>query len=239
MSRKPISLGWGIRKEGRTLWSRNANKGSSVRGERRKREGRVEWRRWDPYRSKVAAALLMTSNDPSNLIPRPGDTCLYLGASSGTTVSHIHDMVCGSGNHHNGQIIAVEISPRMMRELGSLAEDRSGLVPVLSDARETWSYTTMMREKANWIHQDLSIADQAENFIKIARSTLQAGGIGLFSLKAASERHSEGDDQSRFSSAEKLLKESELELVERIDISKFQDQHVVFVVKLEKGERTD
>jgi len=97
----------------------------------------------------------------------------------------------------------------------------------------------MMREKANWIHQDLSIADQAENFIKIARSTLQAGGIGLFSLKAASERHSEGDDQSRFSSAEKLLKESELELVERIDISKFQDQHVVFVVKLEKGERTD
>ena len=61
----------------------------------------------------------------------------------------------------------------------------------------------------------------------------------LLSLKAASERHSEGDDFSRFSSAEKLLKESELELVERIDISKFQDQHVVFVVKLLKGERTD
>jgi len=55
--------------------------------------------------------------------------------------------------------------------------------------------------------------------------------VGLFSLKAASERHSDGDDHSRFSSAEKLLEESELELIERIDISQYQDQHVVFVVK--------
>ena len=73
----------------------------------------------------------------SELLPGPGDTCLYLGASSGTTVSHIHDMVCGSNNHHNGQIIAVEISPRMMRDLSSLAEDRPGLIPILTDARET------------------------------------------------------------------------------------------------------
>lgn len=239
MPRKLVSLGWGIRREGRTLWSRNSTRGKSVGNERRKRDGRIEWRQWDPSRSKVAAALLITSQKASELLPGPGDTCLYLGASSGTTVSHIHDMVCGSNNHHNGQIIAVEISPRMMRDLSSLAEDRPGLIPILTDARETPSYAPLMREKAHWIHQDLSIADQAENFITIARSTLQAGGIGLLSLKAASERHSEGDDFSRFSSAEKLLKESELELVERIDISKFQDQHVVFVVKLLKGERTD
>ena len=231
MPRKSISLGWGARREGKSLWSRNANKGMSVRGERRKRDGRVEWRRWDPFRSKVAAALLLTSQEPSELLPGPGDTCLYLGASSGSTVSHIHDMVCGSDNHHNGQIIAVEISPRMMRDLSTLAGDRNGLIPILSDARDVGSYATVMRDKAHWIHQDLSIADQAENFISIAKSTLREGGVGLFSLKAASERHSDGDDHSRFSSAEKLLEDSELELIERIDISQYQDQHVVFVVK--------
>ena len=232
MPRKPVSLGWGVRREGRTLWSRNSTRGKSVGGERRKRDGRIEWRRWDPFRSKVAAALLMTSQKASELLPSPGDTCLYLGASSGTTVSHIHDMVCGSNNHHNGQIIAVEISPRMMRDLSSLAEDRSGLIPILNDARETQSYAPVMREKAHWIHQDLSIADQAENFISIATSTLKNGGIGLLSLKAASERQFEGDDQSRFSRAEKLIEESELELIEKIDISQYQEQHMVFFVRL-------
>jgi fibrillarin-like pre-rRNA processing protein len=232
MPRKPVSLGWGVRREGRTLWSRNSTRGKSVGGERRKRDGKIEWRRWDPFRSKVAAALLMTSQKASELLPSPGDTCLYLGASSGTTVSHIHDMVCGSNNHHNGQIIAVEISPRMMRDLSSLAEDRSGLIPILNDARETQSYAPVMREKAHWIHQDLSIADQAENFISIATSTLKNGGIGLLSLKAASERQFEGNDQSRFSRAEKLIEESELELIEMIDISQYQEQHMVFFVRL-------
>ena len=232
MPRKPVSLGWGVRREGRTLWSRNSTRGKSVGGERRKRDGKIEWRRWDPFRSKVAAALLLTSQKASELLPSPGDTCLYLGASSGTTVSHIHDMVCGSNNHHNGQIIAVEISPRMMRDLSSLAEDRSGLIPILNDARETQSYAPVMREKAHWIHQDLSIADQAENFISIATSTLKNGGIGLLSLKAASERQFEGDDQSRFSRAEKLIEESELELIEMIDISQYQEQHMVFFVRL-------
>ncbi len=232
MPRKPVSLGWGVRREGRTLWSRNSTRGKSVGGERRKRDGKIEWRRWDPFRSKVAAALLMTSQKASELLPGPGDTCLYLGASSGTTVSHIHDMVCGSNNHHDGQIIAVEISPRMMRDLSSLAEDRSGLIPILNDARETQSYAPVMREKAHWIHQDLSIADQAENFISIATSTLKNGGIGLLSLKAASERQFEGDDQSRFSRAEKLIEESELELIEKIDISQYQEQHMVFFVRL-------
>jgi fibrillarin-like rRNA methylase len=141
-------------------------------------------------------------------------------------------MVCGSNNHHNGQIIAVEISPRMMRDLSSLAEDRPGLIPILNDAREARSYAPVMREKAHWIHQDLSIADQAENFISIATSTLKNGGIGLLSLKAASERHFEGDDQSRFSRAEKLIEESELELIEMIDISQYQEQHMVFFVRL-------
>ncbi len=232
MPRKSVSLGWGVRREGRTLWSRNSTRGKSVGGERRKRDGKIEWRRWDPFRSKVAAALLMTSQKASELLPGPGDTCLYLGASSGTTVSHIHDMVCGSNNHHDGQIIAVEISPRMMRDLSSLAEDRSGLIPILNDARETQSYAPVMREKAHWIHQDLSIADQAENFISIATSTLKNGGIGLLSLKAASERQFEGDDQSRFSRAEKLIEESELELIEKIDISQYQEQHMVFFVRL-------
>ncbi len=234
MGQKTKSLGWGIRKEGRTLWTRNAVKGSSVGSERRKREGRIEWRRWDHTRSKVAAALVKTNSDPSLLLPEKSSTCLYLGASSGSTVSHIHDIVCGSQNHHNGQVVAVEISPRMVRDLVSLSEVRRGLVPVLGDARIPMQVSPFIREKADWIHQDLSIADQALTFVRMTTSFLKHGGIALLSLKAASERSADGDDQSRFDKAEGILLDSNLDLLERIDISGLEEQHVVFRCTLNK-----
>ena len=235
MANKPRKIVWGVRREGRNLWTRNAVKGISVRGERRKRDGRIEWRRWDPTRSKVAAAILRTREEPSSLLPTPGSTCLYLGASSGGTVSHIHDFVCGAENHHGGQLVAVEISPRMVRDLVKLSDRRPGLVPVLGDARKPEQIAAFIRGKANWIHQDLSIADQAETFVRIATSFLAPGGIGLLSLKAASERSSEGDDDSRFQKAERILMDSDLVLEERIDLTGLEEQHVVFTCSSRTG----
>ena len=228
MANKSKQIVWGVRKEGRSLWTRNAVKGISVRGEKRKRDGRIEWRRWEPTRSKVAAAILRTRVEPSSLLPTPGSTCLYLGASSGGTVSHIHDFVCGADNHHGGQLVAVEISPRMVRDLVKLSDSRPGLVPVLGDARKPEQVAPFIREKASWIHQDLSIADQAETFVKMATSFLAPDGIGLLSLKAASERSSEGDDNSRFQKAEQILRDSDLVFQERMDLKGLEEQHVVF-----------
>ena len=224
-------LAWGIRREGRSLWTRNAVRGVSVRGERRKTDARIEWRFWDPSRSKVAAALLRTANDPSQLLPETGSTCLYLGASFGSTVSYIHDQVCGAGNHHGGQVVAVEIAPRAMRDLSELASIRPGLVPVLGDARQPQTVAPYIRGKADWMHQDLSIADQAETFVRMAGAFLRPGGTGLLSLKAASERSSDGDDDSRFAKAARILLESNLDVIERIDLKGLEEQHVVFYVR--------
>ena len=230
MPRKPVKLAWGVRREGRSLWTRNAVRGVSLRGERRKTDSRIEWRAWTASKSKVAAALLRTSNNPSDLLPESGSTCLYLGASYGSTVSHIHDHVCGSGNHHGGQVVAVEISPRAMRELSTLAASRPGLVPVLADARVPSQIVPFMRAKADWLHQDLSIADQAQTFVNMTQAFLRPGGTGLLSLKAASERASQGDDNRRFAMAEKIIKDSNLKLVERIDLTGLEEQHVLFHV---------
>ena len=230
MARKP-KLAWGIRREGRSLWTRNAVRGVSVRGERRKTDARIEWRFWDPSRSKVAAALLRTANDPSQLLPETGSTCLYLGASFGSTVSYIHDQVCGAGNHHGGQVVAVEIAPRAMRDLSELASIRPGLVPVLGDARQPQTVAPYIRGKADWMHQDLSIADQAETFVRMAGAFLRPGGTGLLSLKAASERSSDGDDDSRFAKAARILRESNLDVIERINLKGLEEQHLVFNVR--------
>lgn len=229
--RKPIQLAWGIRREGRSLWTRNAVKGISVRGEKRKKDSHIEWRHWDPTKSKVAASLLKTKRNPSDMLPEQGSTCLYLGASSGTTVSHIHDHVCGSGNHHNGQVVAVEIAPRMMRDLSKLSESRPGLIPVLGDARNPSVIAPYLRGQVDWIHQDISIADQTKTFLKISEVFLKSGGIGLLSLKAASERWIEGGDDSRFAEAKELIElNQKIFLLEIIDISYFEGQHRVFVI---------
>ena len=234
MKRKVNSLGWGVRKEGRNIWTRNAVKGISVRKERRKRDGRNEWRLWDPTKSKIAASLLRTRLNPSEIIPLPGDNCLYLGSSTGGTVSHIHDCVCGSGNHHKGQIIAIDISTRMMRDLVRLSEIRPGIVPVLADARDIKQISPFINKKVDWLHQDLSISDQAKTFVKIAEVFLKNNGIGLLSLKAASERVSDGSTENKFEKAQDILENSNLEVIERIDLKGLEEQHVLFYCRLNK-----
>jgi len=119
-----------------------------------------------------------------------------------------------------------------MRELSALATRRIGLVPVLGDARVPSQIAPFIRGKADWIHQDLSIADQAQTFVKMTQTFLRPGGTGLLSLKAASERASQGDDVSRFAKAEEILKESNLEIIERIDLTGLEEQHLVFHVRV-------
>tara|TARA_B100001123_G_scaffold280565_1_gene312509 strand:+ start:1956 stop:2315 length:360 start_codon:yes stop_codon:yes gene_type:complete len=118
-----------------------------------------------------------------------------------------------------------------MRELSTLAASRPGLVTVLGDARVPTQVTPFIRGKADWIHQDLSIADQAQTFVKMSHAFLRPGGTGLLSLKAASERASQGDDNSRFAKAERILEQSNLELLERIDLTGLEEQHVMFHVR--------
>lgn len=51
---------------------------------------KVEYRVWNPFRSKLAAAVL-GGVDQIHMVP--GTKVLYLGAASGTSVSHVSDIV--------------------------------------------------------------------------------------------------------------------------------------------------
>ena len=45
---------------------------------------------WNPFRSKLAASVV---GGIENIYMKPGSKVLYLGAASGTTVSHVADLV--------------------------------------------------------------------------------------------------------------------------------------------------
>ena len=216
--------------EGRNVWTVNANPGVAVRGESLRKFRGIEHRRWDPNRSKLGAGLLRTRNDPSLLLPDAGSTILYLGAGHGTTISHLHDHLCGAKNRFGGRLVAVDLAPRCLRDLTYLAEHRPGLVPVLGDARKFDAWGVLIPSRVDWLFQDVAQAGQVEIFLSAVRRFLSKDGIGLLSLKAASERNNEGGDEDIFAEAIAQLS-SEVELLEHINLTGFEDQHALFVIR--------
>lgn len=113
------------------LVTKNIFPGESVYNEKRisVEEGtdKIEYRVWNPYRSKIAAAVLGGVED---IFIRPGSKVLYLGAASGTTVSHVADIVGPTGT-----VYAVEFSPRSGRDLVNMSKRRTNVIPIVGDAR--------------------------------------------------------------------------------------------------------
>ena len=215
---KQRRLSWAVLVDGRAIWTKNAVPKTSQYGESLRRFKGTEYRRWDPTRSKLGAALSRARQTQYELLPDEGDTCLYLGAGHGTSLSHLHDHVCGEGNEKHGRIIAVDLSPRCLRDLVHLSNIRPGLVPVLGDARNFSGWGVMVSRKVDWLLQDVSQAGQAEIFIKAVNRFLKPGGKGLLSLKAASERLTEGGEKAVFNQVREQLENAGLTINEQIDL---------------------
>ena len=115
------------------LVTKNLNPGESVYNEKRvsvedkATETKTEYRVWNPFRSKIAAAIV---GGIGNIYMKPGSKVLYLGGASGTTVSHVADLVGPTGC-----VYAVEFSKRSGRDLVNMAKKRTNVIPIIEDAR--------------------------------------------------------------------------------------------------------
>lgn len=132
-----------------------------------------QWRAWNPSRSKLGR--LLAAGVDTGL--SGGDKILYLGAASGTTVSHVADFA--------GPTYAVEFAPRPARELVDVAASRSNLFPLLKDARSPESYAHVV-EPVTAVIQDVATRGQAA--VALAnRQFLAADGRLILAIKARSE----------------------------------------------------
>lgn len=158
------------------LTTRNMVPGIEVYKERLLQISGSEYREWDPFRSKLAAAV----KKGMRYFPfRAGSKVLYLGASTGTTVSHLSDIV-----GEQGEIYAVEISAHVMKGLLKLCEQRKNIFPILADAGKPDSYAEI--ERADAIYQDVSQPDQADILLKNARRFLSPGSYACIAIKSQS-----------------------------------------------------
>ncbi|VDO30574.1 unnamed protein product [Haemonchus placei] len=153
--------------------------GESVYGEKRVsvEDGteKIEYRVWNPFRSKLAAAMMAGLE---NVHIKPGTKLLYLGAASGTTVSHCSDIV-GS----EGIVYAVEFSHRSGRDLLNVAKKRPNIVPIVEDARHPHKYR-MLVGMVDTIFSDVAQPDQARIVALNAHNFLKNGGHAVISIKA-------------------------------------------------------
>ena len=133
------------------------------------------YRIWDPFRSKLGALLLKSHR--SDLGLSPASRVLYLGAATGTTVSHVSDMV--------SLVYAVEFSPRSMRDLLRLCESRDNIVPLLEDASRPESYGAFL-EPVDLVYQDVAQRNQAEIASRNVARYLKPGGILILMVKTRS-----------------------------------------------------
>ena len=217
--------------ERRTLWTQNAVPGKAVYGESLRKFSGKEHRRWDPTRSKLAASMLRSKHDPGLLLPEQGTTVLYLGAGHGTSVSHLYDHLCGNNNRFGGRLVCVDIAPRCLRDLTFMAKQRPGLVPVLGDARQHGAWGVLLPTKVPWLFQDVAQAGQVDIFLSACQRFLQPGGLGLLSLKAASERWTGEGEAALFSSVEQRLLQAGYAVPEVIELTGYEDNHRLFVVE--------
>jgi fibrillarin-like pre-rRNA processing protein len=166
----------GVHRDGRDLYTVNRNPGTKVYGESLSTVDGVEYRAWDPFRSKLAALLLKGA--PADLLGRPR-TVLYLGAAHGTTVSHLSDL------WPEATIFAIEKSPTSFAPLLALARTRPGLVPILADAQLPERYQADVGA-VDLLYQDIAQRNQAGIFVENARACLAPGGRGILMLKVRS-----------------------------------------------------
>lgn len=204
--------------ESKKLYTVSGAPGIRVYGEKTPVVDGVEYREWSPRRSKLAAYL---ANGGKVLPVKTGTSVLYLGASSGTTASHISDIV------GEGKVYCIEFAPRMFRDLVSNCRPRPNMMPILADATKPAEYRFMVTD-VDTVYQDVAQKDQAD----ILADNMDEFGAkyGMVAIKARSEDVSE-EPAVIFKRSERRLAERGFKVLDARRLEPYEDSHEMIVVE--------
>lgn len=161
----------------RSLFTVNLVPGKKVYDERLVVEKGVEYREWNPRKSKLAAAIMKGS---PNIFMKKGSVVLYLGSASGTTVSHVSDIA-----GREGFVFAIDMAPIVMRQMIFSLSRRNNVAPILADANKPLDFIENV-SMVDVVYQDIAQRNQVEIFLKNLRFFLKEGGYGMLAVKARS-----------------------------------------------------
>ncbi|MCL4345476.1 MAG: fibrillarin-like rRNA/tRNA 2'-O-methyltransferase [Candidatus Thermoplasmatota archaeon] len=176
---------------------------------------------WEPKKSKLSAAI----SDGISRLPIEEDTeTLYLGASSGTTVSHISDI------SNDGKIFAIEVAPEPFSKLLNLSENRRNIYPVMANARIPDEYSFFLGHSPDFIYQDISQKDQTEILLR-NMDAFPEWNYAIYMLKAISIDSARKPDDVLNEQISKLKKRKGIKIIETINISNFHRGHFCILLQ--------
>lgn len=182
----------------------------------------IEYRIWDPFRSKLAGAIM----NGLEIFPfKNKSTVLYLGASTGTTVSHISDIIGPSG-----VIFAVEHASRVARDfLDRVASHRPNIIPIMQDARRPKDYFSIFG-KVDIVYVDISQPDQTSIAIDNCDSYLKKDGFLFLVVKTRSIDVTKAPTKIIEEEITKL--KSKFFILQRIDLHPYDKDHAMIIARL-------
>src|SRR3989344_7593110 len=202
------------------LYTLNLAPGKKVYNESLVKQNNIEYREWGAYGSKLAAAIL---NGCNNIFLRKDDVVLYLGSATGTTVSHVSDIV-----GKDGFVFAVDVAPRVMRDLIFNCEERRNIAPILADANHIKELMERI-SLADVIYQDIAQKGQVEIFLKNIKYFLKKDGYAIIAVKARSIDVTKNPKVIFKEVRERL--EKELIIVDYRALEPYQKDHCMFICK--------
>ena len=217
MENSPKEIFENVFKIGNRLATKNLVPGQRVYGEELVNINGVEYRLWNPYRSKLSAAII---NGLKNMNIKKGSKVLYLGAANGTTCSHVSDII-----DRQGILFCIEISERSMRDLIKVCEKRENMMPILADARNTPYYEDEVG-KVDIIYEDVSARDQADILLSNSKM-LNRNGFAYVAIKSQSISMSKNPSEIYQEFIDKVS--NEFKLVEKVKIEPFHKKHLFAV----------
>jgi fibrillarin-like pre-rRNA processing protein len=204
--------------EKKKLFTENFYPGSRVYNEKLIKIRGKEYRYWNPYRSKLASAIM----NGLDFSLGANSKVLYLGAATGTTVSHISDIL------KNGIVYSVENSPIAFKKLLNLCEERKNVIPIFEDAFHPDRYASIL-SPVDLVYQDISQRNQAEIFLKNVFRYLKNKKIGILMVKARSIDISLNPKKA-YDQVCMELENNGLKICKKIDLLPYEKDHIAIVI---------
>lgn len=180
-----------------------------------------EFRLWDPFRSKLAGAIM---NGLEFLPIVRKSKVLYLGVSTGTTASHISDIVGPSGI-----VFCVEHASRVARDfIDRVSSFRSNIVPILQDARQPKQYFSVYGP-VDVVYVDIAQPDQTEIAMLNCKTYLKKGGYIMLVIKTRSIDVTKDPIQVMRNEVKKLG--PSFEVVQEINLHPYEKDHGIVLAK--------
>jgi len=208
--------------EKRGLATVNLTPGRTVYGEQLTHLGDIEYRAWSPYRSKLSAAILKgIKNIPIAL----GNRVLYLGVASGTTCSHISDIVGADGH-----VWGIDFAPRPFRDfIDNLVRYRGNISPILADAHRPELYSGLV-PRVDVIYADVAQVDQSNIVAMNTEFFLRRDGWAMMAIKSRSIDVNR-PPQRIYSEQAEDLRGRGFDIVDLVELEPYEMDHAMVVAR--------